>query len=88
MKNYYYQLIVLGKDFGVKNEIIEIFQRRVEDLGIDWSSFIIIDNENCEEYTDSSPAFCIYLGAKTDDKNFTDSDFLTQVLKMLRYYYL
>ena len=81
MKNYYYQLIILGKDFGVKNEIIEIFQRRVEDLGIDWSSFIIIDNENCEEYTDSSPAFCIYLGAKTDDKNFTDSDFLTQVTK-------
>ncbi|MGP5521635.1 TIR domain-containing protein [Psychrobacter namhaensis] len=81
MKKYCYQLIILGKDFGIKNEIIEIFQRRVEDLGIDWSSFIIIDNENCEGYTDSSPAFCIYLGAKTDDNNFTDSDFLTQVTK-------
>ena len=81
MKKYCYQLIILGKDFGIKDEIVEIFQRRVEDLGIGWSSFIIIDNENFEEYTDSSPAFCIYLGAKTDDKNFIDLDFLTQVTK-------
>ena len=81
MKKYCYQLIILGKDFDIKDEIVEIFQRRVEDLGIGWSSFIIIDNENFEEYTDSSPAFCIYLGAKTDDKNFIDLDFLTQVTK-------
>ena len=48
MKKYCYQLIILGKDFDIKDEIVEIFQRRVEDLGIGWSSFIIIDNENFE----------------------------------------
>ena len=81
MKSYCYQLILLGQDFGIKDEIIEIFRKRAEDLGIVWKNFIIIDSENFEEYTDSSPAFCIYLGAKTDDKKFSDLDFLTQVTK-------
>lgn len=81
MKSYCYQLILLGQDFGIKDEIIEIFRKRVEDLGILWKSFIIIDSGNFEEYTDSSPAFCIYLGSKKNDKNFTNLDFLTQVTK-------
>ena len=81
MNKHYYQLVVLGQDFGIKDEIIKVFEKRVEDLGIDWSNFVVIDDENFEKYTDASPAFGIYLGSNIANKDFTDLDFLTQITK-------
>lgn len=79
MKKYYYQLVMLGQDFGIENDIINVFKKRVEELGIDWSNFIVINHNNFEKYTDASPVFCMYLGGEPTNKNFKDLDLLARV---------
>lgn len=80
MKSYCYQLIILGKDFGIKESIINSFKAKVEELGIGSSHFKIINDENFDEYIDASPSFCIYLGRNKENKHFADVELLEKVV--------
>lgn len=80
MKNYCYQLIILGRDFDIQEAIISSLKNKVEEIGIDFSHFKIINDENFDEYTDASPSFCIYLGRNEAKEQFADVDLLERVV--------
>ena len=80
MKNYCYQLIILGRDFDIQEAIINSLKDKVEEIGIDFSHFKIINDENFDEYTDASPSFCIYLGRHDASKQFTDIELLEKIV--------
>ncbi|WP_299066562.1 toll/interleukin-1 receptor domain-containing protein [uncultured Psychrobacter sp.] len=80
MKNYCYQLIILGKDFAIKEAIISSLKSKVKEIGIDFSHFKIINDKNFGEYTDASPSFCIYLGRNEKNNNFSDVELLEKVV--------
>ncbi len=80
MKSYCYQLIVLGKDFGIQEAIISSLEDKVKEIGIDISHFKIINNKNFEEYTDASPSFCIYLGRNEEGSQFADVELLKEIV--------
>ncbi len=80
MKNYCYQLIILGKDFDIKEAIISSLKNKVEEIGIGFSHFKIINDKNFDEYTDASPSFCIYLGRHNANKQFADVELLEKVV--------
>ena len=46
MKNYCYQLIILGKDFDIQEAIISSLEDKVKEIGIEISHFKIINNKN------------------------------------------
>lgn len=57
-----YQLVVLG-DNHLKDEIIETFIKRVDDLGLESDSTSIIDETNfSHDYKPNSPTVCLYFG--------------------------
>lgn len=80
MNDYFYQLIVLGKDFDIKEAIISSLKKKIEEIGIDFNHFKIINDANFDEYTDASPSFCIYLGRKEENKQFADVELLERVV--------
>lgn len=80
MKNYCYQLIILGKDFDIQEAIIHSLKQKIEEIGMDFSHFRIINDENFDEYTDASPSFCIYLGQNEENKQFADVELLEKVV--------
>ena len=80
MKNYCYQLIILGKDFDIQEAIIHSLKQKIEEIGMDFSHFRIINDENFDEYTDASPSFCIYLGRNEENKQFADVELLEKVV--------
>lgn len=80
MKSYCYQLIILGKDFDIQEDIISSLEDKVKEIGIDFSHFKIINDENFDEYTDASPSFCIYLGRNEENKQFADVELLEKVV--------
>lgn len=80
MKSYCYQLIILGKDFDIQEAIISSLENKVKEIGIDFSHFKIINDENFDEYTDASPSFCIYLGRNEENKQFADIELLEKVV--------
>ena len=80
MKKYCYQLIILGRDFGIKEAIISSLKDKTDEIGIDFSHFKIINVENFDEYTDASPSFCIYLGRYNANKQFSDVELLEKVV--------
>ena len=80
MKSYCYQLIILGKDFDIQEDIISSLEDKVKEIGIDFSHFKIINDENFDEYTDASPSFCIYLGRNEVEKQFADVELLKKIV--------
>ncbi|KAF0567602.1 hypothetical protein FQV37_2047 [Psychrobacter nivimaris] len=80
MKNYCYQLIILGKDFDIQEAIISSLEDKVKEIGIEISHFKIINNKNFEEYTDASPSFCIYLGRNEAGSQFADVELLKEIV--------
>lgn len=79
MKSYYYQLIFLGTDFDVQEEIISSFNEKIKALGVSDGSFKIINRDNFDCYTDSSPSFCLYSGGK-NDKVFVDIELIDRLI--------
>ena len=78
---HYYQLIFMGAiEHTLIPKIKDIFFERIDELGIDRSFFKIIDRYNFEEYTDANPAFCIYMGQRTD-KSFLDENIVNKLVK-------
>lgn len=80
MKDYFYQLIILGTDFNIQEGIISNFKEQINNLGINDNNFKIINRDNFNYYTDSSPSFCLYLGGNSNDKNFVDRDLLDKLI--------
>lgn len=79
MKSYYYQLIFLGTDFDIQEEIISSFNEKIKALGVSDDNFKIINRDNFDCYTDSSPSFCLYLGSKNDE-DFVDVDLIDRLI--------
>lgn len=78
---HYYQLIFLGAiDHRLLPKIKDVFLERIDELGIDRAFFKIIDRYNFEEYTDANPAFCIYMGQRTDT-SFLDEEIVNKLVK-------
>ena len=78
---HYYQLIFMGAiDHQLLPKIKDVFLERIDELGIDRAFFKIIDRYNFEEYTDANPAFCIYMGQRTDI-SFLDEVIVNKLVK-------
>ena len=78
---HYYQLIFMGAiDHRLLPKIKDVFFERIDELGIDRTFFKILDRYNFEEYTDANPAFCIYMGQRTDT-SFLDEDIVNKLVK-------
>ena len=68
-----YQIIIIGKKSLYTNEILDIFYKRLNELGIKKESIIIIDKDNFHsEYKANAPTFCLYFGNKASP--FKDLD--------------
>lgn len=66
-------------DHGLLPKIKDVFFERIAELGIDRTFFKILDRYNFEEYTDANPAFCIYMGQRTDT-SFLDEDIVNKLV--------
>ncbi|MGM8871003.1 toll/interleukin-1 receptor domain-containing protein [Psychrobacter sp. 2Y5] len=64
----------------MQEAIISSLKNKVKEIGIDFSHFKIINDENFDEYTDASPSFCIYLGRHDANKQFADIELLEKVV--------
>lgn len=67
-------------DHRLLPKIKNVFLKKIDELGVDKSFFKIIDRYSFEEYTDANPAFCIYMGQRTD-KSFLDEDIVNKLVK-------
>ncbi|MDM1270950.1 toll/interleukin-1 receptor domain-containing protein [Acinetobacter indicus] len=71
----------MGKiDHQLLPKVKDVFFERIDELGIDRAFFKIIDRDNFEEYTDANPAFCIYIGQRTD-ASFLDEAIVNKLVK-------
>ncbi|WP_183573711.1 toll/interleukin-1 receptor domain-containing protein [Mucilaginibacter sp. X5P1] len=69
--NTKYQLIFIGSNSPLLNEIKQVFFRHISELGISESATVILDPKNFHDtYIANAPAFCLYFG--NADGNFTD----------------
>jgi hypothetical protein len=66
-------------DHQILLEVKKNFLGKVDDLGISRDFFKIIDRYNFEEYTDANPAFCIYVGNRSET-NFLDEEFVEELV--------
>ena len=66
-------------DHRLLPKIKDVFFERIDELGIDRTFFKILDRYNFEEYTDANPAFCIYMGQRTDT-SFLDEDIVNKLV--------
>jgi hypothetical protein len=57
-----YQLVLLGYNNAYISKIIDTFQLRVEDLGINLKNLSIINGKNFDQLSSNSPAVCLYFG--------------------------
>ncbi|MCH7329839.1 toll/interleukin-1 receptor domain-containing protein [Acinetobacter modestus] len=78
---HHYQLIFMGSiDHRLLPKIKDVFFERIDELGIDRAFFKILDRYNFEEYTDANPAFCIYMGKRTET-SFLDEEIVNKLVK-------
>ena len=77
---YKYQLIILGSDVTIIENILELFTKKLGELNLLSDSLKIINRNNFEaEYLGNQPAFVFYFGDINGD--FKDIDIAKRLLK-------
>ena len=77
---YKYQLILLGSDVPIKNDILKQIYTKLNHLGLPQDVLKIIDSNNItEEYIGNQPAFAIYFG--DINGNFKNLDITQKLIK-------
>ena len=75
-----YQLIILGSKIDLIKKIIDVFNLRISEMGINYNSISIINNTNFDKlYKGNAPSFCLYFGDNNGE--YQDTDFLKIILK-------
>jgi hypothetical protein len=75
-----YQIILIGAENPLKNEILETVFRHIADLGLRKESILIIEQENFQKvYKANAPTFCLYFGQ--EDCLFSNLDILNILIK-------
>lgn len=78
--NYKYQLILLGADLPIKQDILTTINEQLIHLGLPNDSIKIIEPNNFEhEYKGNQPTFAIYFGDESGD--FKDLDITEKLIK-------
>lgn len=77
---YKYQLIILGSDTPLVDDILKLFSKKLEELKLPDGSVKIINSSNFDiEYLGNQPAFAFYFGDVNGD--FKDLDITQGLLK-------
>ncbi len=77
---YKYQLIILGSDVPIIQNLLDLLTRRIQELNLPSGSLKILNRKNFEdEYLGNQPSFVFYFGDVTGD--FKDIDIVQQLLK-------
>ena len=75
-----YQLIILGSKIDLIKKIIDVFNLRISEMGINYNSISIINNTNFDKlYKGNAHSFCLYFGDNNGE--YQDTDFLKIILK-------
>ena len=78
--NTKYQLITIGHNESLIPEILDVFFRKIDDLGMERNLINIINASNfSSEYIANAPTFCLYFG--TLNGPFNDFDILEILIK-------
>ncbi|NII29401.1 toll/interleukin-1 receptor domain-containing protein [Pseudoflavitalea sp. X16] len=78
--SYKYQLIILGSQTSVKDELVTMLGEKIEDLGISRTMVKIIDHNNFgSDYMGNQPSFVYYIG--DINGNFNHLDITQKLLK-------
>lgn len=78
--NTKYQLITIGHNEPLIPEILDVFFRKIDDLGMERNLINIINASNfSSEYIANAPTFCLYFGILNGP--FNDSDILEILIK-------
>lgn len=77
--NTKYQIVIIGHSNSFQNEIIEIFNKRVSDLGISLDSIIFLNENNYQSnYIGNAPTVGLYFGGV--DNNYPHIDILDRLI--------
>lgn len=77
---YKYQLIILGSDTPIIQNLLDLFAKRIKELNLPSDSLKIIDRNTFEnEYLGNQPSFVFYFGDVKGD--FKDTDIASKLLK-------
>lgn len=77
---YKYQLIILGSDTPIIQNLLDLIAKRIKELNLPSDSLKIIDRNNFEdEYLGNQPSFVFYFGDVKGD--FKDTDIASKLLK-------
>lgn len=77
---YKYQLIILGSDTPIIQNLLVLIAKRIKELNLPSDSLKIIDRNNFEnEYLGNQPSFVFYFGDVKGD--FKDTDIASKLLK-------
>jgi hypothetical protein len=69
-----YQFVLIGNNNSFKSEIIDIFQKRIKDLGLQDDTVSIIEAKNFKDYKRNAPTASIYFGGNSS--SYPDLDLL------------
>ncbi len=77
---YRYQLIILGSSTPIAKELLDLLNRKLDDLGLPYDIIKVIDDKNfTTEYKGNEPAFVYYFG--DTDGEFKHVDITEELLK-------
>lgn len=77
---YKYQLIILGSDTPIIQNLLDLIAKRIKELNLPSDSLKIIDRNNFEnEYLGNQPSFAFFFGDVKGD--FKDTDIASKLLK-------
>ncbi|HEY5536590.1 MAG TPA: toll/interleukin-1 receptor domain-containing protein [Ignavibacteria bacterium] len=78
--NTKYQLVFIGEDNTFKNRILDTFFKHIDDLGLNKSSIIVLQESNFKDnYISNSPTVALYFG--NDTKVFKNLDILDILIR-------